>query len=161
MTNRHQTHTDSLPEATAPLDLQVRYHTARGRKLQSQAMSTLLTGLWHSLPHALPTMVSWLKRWNERARTREALMACSDRTLADVGIAREHIAAVAKGVDHRDPVALAQQGWRPRLAAAFYQFGFTRPEERRVVRELSAYSDDDLNDLGIRRSDIPRIARAA
>jgi uncharacterized protein YjiS (DUF1127 family) len=161
MTNRHPTHTDALPVAGAPLDLQVRYHTARGRKLQSQAMGTFLTELWHGLPNTLPTMVSWLKRWNQRARTREVLEACSDRTLADIGIPREHIALIAKGLDHRDPVALAQHGWRPRLAAALYQVGFARPEQRQVVRELSAYSDDDLNDLGIRRSDIPQIARAA
>ena len=227
MTNRYPTHTDFLPEPTAPLDLQVRYHTARGRKLQSQAMGAYLAKLWHGLPNALPTMANWLKRWNQRARTREALMACSDRTLADVGIAREHIALVAKGVDHRDPaalvprgwrpglatalptmvgwlerwnqrartrealeacsdrtladvgiarehialvakgvdhrdpIALGEHGWRPRLAAVLYQLGFARPEQRRVLRELSAYSDADLNDLGIRRSDIAQIARAA
>ncbi len=118
MTNRHPTPTDTLPEGSAPLDLQVRYHTARGRKLQSQAMSAVLAELWHGLPKALPAMVSWLANWNQRARTREALEACSDRTLADVGIAREDIALVAKGIDHRDPVALAQHGLRPRLASA-------------------------------------------
>lgn len=161
MTTRHPIHTTDLPEAAAPLDLQVRYHTARGRKLQSQAMGAILAHLWHGLPRALPALLGAAKRWNQRVATREALIACSDRTLADIGIPREHIALVAKGVDHRDPIVMSQHGWRPRLTAVLYRLGVARPEERRVLRELSTYSDPELDDIGIRRSDIPQIARTA
>jgi uncharacterized protein YjiS (DUF1127 family) len=159
MTTRYPIHTDALPDA--PLDLQVRHHTARGRKLQSQAMGATLTKLGHALPRALPAMAGWLVRWNQRVLTREALEACSDRTLADIGIPREHIALVAKGVDHRDPIAVSQYGWRPRLASALQQLGFLRPEQRRVRRELESYTDRELNEIGINRGDIPQIARTA
>jgi len=160
MTTRYPIHTDSLSEA-APLDLRVRYHTARGRKLQSQVMGAHLAKLGHGLTRALPALANGLVRWNQRVHTREALMACSDRTLADIGIPREHIGLVAKGVDHRDPIAVSQHGWRPRLAAVLHKLGFASPEQRRVLRELSAYTEPELNDLGISRSDIARIARTA
>jgi uncharacterized protein YjiS (DUF1127 family) len=36
-----------------------------------------------------------------------------------------------------------------------------RREQRRIYRELTAYSDRDLEEIGIRRSDIAGIARSA
>jgi uncharacterized protein YjiS (DUF1127 family) len=124
-------------------------------------MAEFLANTWHALTRALPALAEWLARWNDRVVTREALEACSDRTLADIGIPRAHIALVAKGVDHRDAHALAQHGWQPRLVTALQHFGFSRPEQRRVRRELAAYSDTELDDIGIHRSDIPAIARTA
>jgi uncharacterized protein YjiS (DUF1127 family) len=107
-------------------------------------------------------MAGWLVRWNQRVRTREALEACSDRTLADIGIPREHIALVAKGVDHRDAEALRQHGWRPRLVQVLQAVGLFLPEhQRQVRRELEAYTDRELNEIGINRADIPQIARTA
>jgi len=49
----------------------------------------------------------------------------------------------------------------PRLAAVLQRLGFARPEQRRVLRELSALSDPELADIGIHRSNIPQIARTA
>ena len=161
MTTRYPITTNTLPDADAPLDLQVRYHAARARKLQAQVMAATLTNLWHGLPRAWHATTSWLVRWSRRVQTREALEACSDRTLADIGIPREHIALIAKGVDHNDPVAVSQYGWRPRLVSALHRLGVARPEQRRIRRELAAYSDAELDDIGIRRSDIPAIARSA
>jgi uncharacterized protein YjiS (DUF1127 family) len=159
MTTRYSLNADALPDA--PLDLQVRHHTARGRKLQSRAMAETITTIGHALPRALPAMAGWLVRWNQRVLTREALEACSERTLADIGIPCEHIALVAKGVDHRDPIAISQYGWRPRLTSVLHALGIARPEQRRVRRELEAYTDRELNEIGINRGDIPQIARTA
>jgi uncharacterized protein YjiS (DUF1127 family) len=36
-----------------------------------------------------------------------------------------------------------------------------RCEQRRVCRELMAYSDRELDEIGLRRSDIPAIVRTA
>jgi uncharacterized protein YjiS (DUF1127 family) len=161
MTFTSRVTTDHGPEVDVPLDLQVRAHAARARKLQSAAMAEFLANTWHALSRAPLVLVRGLVRWNQRLATREALDACSDRTLADIGIAREHITLVAKGVDHRDADALVQYGWRPRLVTALQHLGFPRPEERRVRRELEAYSDRELNEIGIDRGDIGRIARTA
>jgi uncharacterized protein YjiS (DUF1127 family) len=49
----------------------------------------------------------------------------------------------------------------PRLAAMLQWQGFARPEQRQVLRELSALSDPELADIGIHRSNIPQIARTA
>jgi len=49
----------------------------------------------------------------------------------------------------------------PRLTAVLQRLGFARPEQRRVLRELSALSDAELYDIGIHRSNIPQIARTA
>jgi uncharacterized protein YjiS (DUF1127 family) len=49
----------------------------------------------------------------------------------------------------------------PSLAAVLQWLGFARPEQRRVLRELSALSDSELYDIGIHRSNIPQIARTA
>ena len=97
-------------------------------------MTDFLAGRWN----VLSTISSWLVRWNRRVHTREALEAFSERTLADIGIPREHIALVAKGVDHNDPVAVSQYGWWSRLVQALQAMGFSRPEQLRVQRDLSA-----------------------
>ncbi len=148
MTTRYPTHTNTLDEVEVPL--------------QAEAMAEFLAKSWYALPRALPSLWSWLVRWNQRVQTREALEACSERTLADIGIPREHIALVAKGVDHRDLAALSQHGWQPRMTQALQHLGLYRPAaERQVRRELQAYTDRELNEIGINRGDIPHIARTA
>ena len=88
-------------------------------------------------------------------------MRCSDRVLADIGIEREHIPLVAKGVDPAEHELLdsASRRWwaaaRARLAAALE----ARRERLRVYRELDAYTDRELDEIGVRRADIPVIAR--
>ena len=107
-------------------------------------------GVWRLVNSAAET----IGRWYRRAATRSALMACSDRVLADIGIAREDIPAIAlastggsrpDAVNWRDGLARRLEGARQR---------------RRVYRELMAYSDRELDELGIGRGEIPGIARS-
>src|SRR5262245_40872207 len=52
-----------------------------------------------------------LAAWQRQRQTYEALMRRSDHLLADVGIDREHVALIAKGIDPRQHDA-CKGGWR-------------------------------------------------
>jgi uncharacterized protein YjiS (DUF1127 family) len=113
------------------------------------------------LPAALRPVLVHTVRWRQQRATREALMRCSDRVLADIGIEREQIPLVAKGIDPAEH-PLRDSGFRrwwtaarARVAAAWE----ARQERRRVYRELDAYSDRELDEMGLRRADIPVILR--
>lgn len=81
-----------------------------------------------------------------RARTRRILLDRSDRFLEDVGISRELLEAgvhawpwrVDGSVPPAEPVRESRRGLR------------------KAIRELNAYSDRELADLGLARADIPR-----
>jgi uncharacterized protein YjiS (DUF1127 family) len=110
---------------------------------------------------ALRSLQAALARWQQRRATRDALMRCSDRVLADIGIAREHIPLVANGIDpaeHERAESALRRWWtdaRARLTAALE----ARRERLQVYRELDAYTDRELDEIGLRRADIPLIAR--
>ena len=102
-------------------------------------------------------LVLWLRGLN----TRRELMRLSDRALADIGTTRPDSPRFAKQSDpwQRLPGAAAfvlalgtlierVEGWRDR-----------RRQSLQVYRELMAYSDRELNELGLRRRDIRAIAR--
>jgi uncharacterized protein YjiS (DUF1127 family) len=162
MTMQHSFHTNASPEVgDRALDLQIRNHAAHARQLQAEAVAETMVKVWRGLTRGLRASASWLAEQRRRVQTRDALMACSDRTLADIGIPREHIHLAARGVDLRAPNAGGQAGLRPRFAASIRRLGLPDPEQRRVYRELMTYSDRELDDLGVRRTDIPAIARAA
>lgn len=107
---------------------------------------------------------SWLAavgtRWRQR-QTERQLMACSDRVLADIGIPREDIRLIARGKDPlQHEAGIAWSGWLPGLLAWLEEAREERREWRRIRRELATYSDHDLDDLGIRRGDIPALAKS-
>jgi uncharacterized protein YjiS (DUF1127 family) len=147
--------TTAKPAIPRPADLERRLARAR------QAGAGLLGSGFGRSHRSLRAALAALARWHEQRRTRQALMACSDRVLADVGIEREHIPLVAKGIDHADyqqmdPVL--RRWW----AAAYARVDAERAarwERRRLYRELDAYSDRELDEIGVRRADIPMIAR--
>jgi uncharacterized protein YjiS (DUF1127 family) len=102
-----------------------------------------------------------LAAWQRQRRTYEALMRCSDHLLADVGIERAQIASIARGIDARQYDA-SKAGWRAwwhELRQHLDAASATRRERHRISGELMAYNDRDLDELGIRRSDIPAMAR--
>ena len=165
MTEHHPFHSlvhgSASPEVEVPFDLQVRRHAARARQMQAEAMAASLADAWRGLSHGIRASANWLLEQHRRAATRRALMACSDRTLADIGIPREHIHLAARGVDVRDPVAVSEAGLWQRLVASIRRTHERRREQLRVYRELGAYSDRDLEEIGLRRSDVPAVARSA
>lgn len=97
--------------------------------------------------------------WLEQRRTERLLMACSDRVLADIGIARADIPLVARG---QDPQQTPQRtGWFANLRASLHKALAARRSWRRQQAELMAYSDEELADLGINRRDIRSVVRGA
>jgi uncharacterized protein YjiS (DUF1127 family) len=104
-----------------------------------------------------------LVHWWRRRETSNTLMNCSDRVLADIGIARDDIPLIAKGVD---PASVTPRGaalhrqWQGLLDRIFGLRNAEQPEQR-ACRELMAYSDRELDELGIRRADIPALTRRA
>lgn len=134
---------------------------ANARQLRAEATTALLTEAGRAAARALRRLQAWLARWRERRRTYDALMRCSDRVLADIGIEREQIPSIARGIDpsrRRSAGDAASRRWatvRARLAAA----RAPRRERRRVYRELMAYQDRELDELGVRRADLAAIAR--
>ena len=157
MTEHHSFHTSLSPEVDVPLDVRVRQHATRARQMQAEAVAASLAGAWQALSRGIGASTRWLLEQRRRARTKSALMACSDRTLADIGIPREHIHLAARGVDVRDPIAVREAG----LGARIRRMRNRRREQLRVYRELMGYSDRDLEEIGVRRSDVAGIARAA
>jgi uncharacterized protein YjiS (DUF1127 family) len=155
------THSKASPDADVPLDFRVRQYAARARQMLAEAMAESLANAWQTLSRGVRTTAQWLLEQRRQAATRRALAACSDRTLADIGIPREHIHLAARGVDLGDPVAVSEAGLGPRLVASIRRMHERRRKQLRVYRELMGYSDRDLEEIGLRRSDIPGIARTA
>ena len=107
-------------------------------------------------PNWLAAVGTKWRQW----QTERQLMACSDRVLADIGIARDDIPLIARGKDPLEHgTGIAWSGWLPGLLAWLEEVREERRELRRIRRELASYSDHDLDDLGIRRSDIPALLK--
>ncbi|MGH6916794.1 MAG: RSP_7527 family protein [Geminicoccaceae bacterium] len=153
--------TEAVPDFSSHAAINT--HAAKARELRAEAIAQMLSGVGRGVARALRPLRARLGRWQERRRTSDALMRCSDRVLADIGIEREHIPLIAKGIDpsqYESVVAVAWRWWaavRARLDAA----AEARREQRRVYRELMAYQDRELDELGVRRADIAGIARGA
>ena len=108
---------------------------------------------------ARPNGLGAFGAWLEQRRTERLLTACSDRVLADIGIAREDIPLVARG---QDPLqAPERSGWFANLRASLAEALAARRLWRRQQAELMAYSDEELADLGIARRDIHSVVRGA
>jgi uncharacterized protein YjiS (DUF1127 family) len=107
-------------------------------------------------------MLKQLNEWLEFQRTCHALNAQSDRMLADIGIKRADIPARVRGLDPADPDAGRSLIGRLAMAVARPLREHVREmsRQRRIRKELSAYRDDELTEIGISRADIPTIARA-
>jgi len=122
-----------------------------------------------TLPGAALGLIGWaarralaaLARWHQEMQTRHALMACSDRVLADIGIEREHIPLIAKGIDpaqYQFPEPVLRRWWAA-VRARVDDARAARRERRRLYRELATYSDRELEEIGLRRADIPEVVR--
>jgi uncharacterized protein YjiS (DUF1127 family) len=134
---------------------------ARARQQRAEATAAMIGCAFRGMVRALRPLLAQVVRWEQRRATRDALMRCSGRVLADIGIAREDIPLVAKGIDPaeyqlRDP---ALRRWWAAARARLDAAREARRERRRTYRELDAYNDGELEEIGLRRADIPVIAR--
>ena len=77
-------------------------------------------------------------RWFQRGRNRYALNQLSDGMLADIGFDSHNLAAQINGRLNSQREA--------------------RRQEARIYRELMAYTDAELDDIHVKRVDIPAIA---
>lgn len=142
---------------------EINQRPARAQRLRAEATARMLMRAGRGVIRAVRTVLGGLARWQERRRTYDALMRCSDRVLADIGIERERIPLIAKGIDPSRHEAAATGAWRSwaALRARLDAAREARRERRRVYRELMAYQDRELDEIGVRRADIAGIARGA
>jgi uncharacterized protein YjiS (DUF1127 family) len=101
--------------------------------------------------------------WLRGLRSTHELDRLSDRALADIGTTRGDLPAFARASDPwrqlpKEAALALALGRLIERAEAWYE---RRRRQARVYRELMAYSDRDLDELGVDRRDIPGIARAA
>ena len=147
------------PVFQTPAELQ---HIITGaRQERAEKTAAMVAAAFRGTARGLQLLLAQIVRWEKRRATRAALMRCSDRVLADIGIEREDIPLVARGIDPaeyplREP---ALRRWGQAARARLDALRQARRERRRLYRELDAYSDRELEEIGLRRADIPAIAR--
>jgi uncharacterized protein YjiS (DUF1127 family) len=134
---------------------------ARARQQRAEMTAAMIGSASRGMARALRLLPARVVGWQRRRATRDALMRCSDRVLADIGIAREDIPLVARGID---PAAYplrahALRRWWAAARACVDAARAGRRQRRRLYRELDAYNDRELEEIGLRRADIPAIAR--
>jgi uncharacterized protein YjiS (DUF1127 family) len=140
---------------------ELRHVVTGARQERAEKTAEMVAAAFRGTARALRHLQAQVVRWERRRATRDALMRCTDRVLADIGIAREHIPLVAKGIDPaeyqlREP---ALRRWWQAARARLDTLREARREQSRVYRELAAYNDRELKEIGLRRADIPTIAR--
>ena len=161
----NQEHRFELADESFPPTFQsaseLRDVVACARQRRAEATAAMIGSAYRGVGRALRPLRAQVVRWEQRRATREALMRCSDRVLADIGIEREFIPLVARGIDPaayqlRDP---ALRRWWAAARARLDAAREARRQRRRLYRELDAYNDRELEEIGLRRTDIPAIAR--
>ena len=145
----------------------VEWHIARAHRLRAEVTARMLAAAFRAMAGAVRALGAPVAKWQRQRRTYDLLMRCSDRTLADIGIAREDIALVARGVDPgRDQrgARFVRRGWCATwaqlraLPARLERARRAQREWRRAYGELMAYTDRELDELGIRRADIAAVS---
>lgn len=144
-----------------PSSAEINRYVEKAQRLRAEATAQMLIEASRGVARVLRPVLAGLARWQERRRTYDALMRCSDRVLADIGIDRDDIPLIARGVDpsRHDSRLEALWRWTTAARARLDAAREVRRERRRIYRELMAYRDRELDDLGVRRSDIAALAR--
>jgi uncharacterized protein YjiS (DUF1127 family) len=128
----------------------VERHIARANSLRAEVTAQMLAAAFRSTAGALCIRAA---RWQRQRRTYGVLMRCSDRTLADIGIAREDIALVARGIEpgaDQRSAGFVRRGWSATwaclraLPARLDGARRAQRDWRRAYGELMAYTDREL-----------------
>jgi uncharacterized protein YjiS (DUF1127 family) len=100
------------------------HFAARARVQRTDAAAMIIASAFRSMTGALRTLLTHAVRREQQRATRDALMPCSDRVLADLGIEREHIPLVAKGInpaEHQPGRAHFNAGGPPHAPASMWR----------------------------------------
>jgi uncharacterized protein YjiS (DUF1127 family) len=98
---------------------ELNHHIERARVLRSEVSAAMLTAAFRAPARPLRAALAGAGRWWQQRATEAALTRCGDRVLADVGIERDNIPLVARGIDpHQDPrpAGLVGHRWPAMLA---------------------------------------------
>ena len=101
--------------SSAELDPQIE----PARKLRAEAGAAALAGAFHAVARPARALIGGAARWWQRRATEAALLRCNDRVLADIGIAREDIRVVARGLESSPepaPASAVGRRWPAMLA---------------------------------------------
>lgn len=143
---------------------EIERHIALAHDMRSQEMTDGLRTAAGRAARSWATLSRPIRTRLDRWATQQSLKLLSDRSLADIGIPREMIPLAARGIDWRS-VDLDEVMWDRRLLRHMkigLEMWRERLAQRRRMRgELQAYSDAELDDLGVFRADVPRLVRAA
>jgi uncharacterized protein YjiS (DUF1127 family) len=146
-----------------PTPEEIEWHVARGRQMQAEAIAARVRRTGAAGRDLIRQLGGVLRRRRCEWVTREQLAALGDRALADIGIPRQAIPYVARGIQWHDR-DLSETAWQRRRRHASVWLAAWRERRQRqhaIYRELMAYSDRELDELKVFRSDIRRIASAA
>ena len=91
----------------------------RARELRAEAGAAALAGAFRAVARPARALITGASRWWQRRTTEAALLRCNDRVLADIGIAREDIPMVARGLESGPapaPASAAAGRWPAMLA---------------------------------------------
>jgi uncharacterized protein YjiS (DUF1127 family) len=117
-------------------------------------------------PATEPAVRGALTRRIRRWRTRRELEALSDSVLSDIGVRRSEIPTLVNQLSGQNDGPAAGAAMEPAPSAGAHLpavlgnvLGVLRVQIRRwrARRELKALSDQVLNDIGVRRSEIPAL----
>ncbi len=99
----------------------------------------------------LLTATPSLSTWRKRAKLSQEMYALNDRMLADIGICRNEIQLIVEKSYPRVRVMAVIAGLLNKWADA--------RKNRKIARDLAAFDDRMLADIGLGRSDISSIAK--
>ncbi|MDX1540177.1 MAG: DUF1127 domain-containing protein [Geminicoccaceae bacterium] len=131
-------------------------YVQRSRQLRAEATAVMLSSIGRLLVRPIRRVNEPLTRRQRQRRTQDELAMCSDRVLEDIGIDRQAIPFVAHGLD---PDAARPEPWWRSAIDRFRATARARQKSRRLEAQLAAYHDRELDDLGVRRADIPLVVR--
>ena len=125
--------------------------------------TTLASGIASPIARTGAKLAGRLVLWLRARNTRHQLMRLSDDALEDIGTTRAAIPLFTKQCDPwqclpGDAVFVLALG---NLIERIEGWRESRRRQLQVRRELTAYSDRELNELGLSRGDIRRVARGA
>ena len=126
-------------------------HTVEARRMQAEVVGQLVGGAVKRLMAPLTTAY---RRWGLASE----LNRLDDRMLADIGIIRADIPAVARAAFASQSTTAGAVGGAVKRLAAFFA---TASKRRHMARELNRLSDHMLADIGLIRADIPAVTQAA